>query len=76
MAPEKAVVALAPPVVKVTAAAALSVIVPEPAREPMLTELPARSRVEAPATDTAELLPNAVADPACNVPALTVVAPV
>ena len=75
--PEKVVLVLLPPVVSVSVVdAPESVIRPAPAIEPTPTELPARSTVAPLATVTAEFDPNAVVDPACNVPALTVVAPV
>ena len=47
--------------------------VPAPAKEPTLLEKPLRSRVEV--TVKAELPLKAVMEPACSVPALTVVAP-
>ena len=47
--------------------------VPLPASEPIVFEKPFKSSCEF--TVNAELALNAVAEPACNVPALTVVAP-
>jgi hypothetical protein len=72
--PLKVVVELSPPAVKVAeVVATLLVTVPVPAKEPTLLEKLARSRVEF--TVKAEPALNAVMEPAFNVPALTVVAP-
>ena len=70
MTPEKSVLVLSFPVVRV---AVRSITLPEPASEPMLLLKPAKSRVAS--TVNAELLENAVANPACRVPPLTVVGP-
>ena len=71
--PLKVVEALSPPAVSIAAAARLLVIVPVPASEPIALEKPLRSKVEL--TVKSEFALNAVVEPACNVPALTVVAP-
>ena len=77
--PAKAVSVLLPPVVKVPApSVTLPPVAPPPAKEPMLTLLPFKSRTTPAvlARVTAELLPNAVALPACKVPPLRAVSPV
>jgi hypothetical protein len=72
--PVKVVLELLPPAVKVAEVVpALLVTLPVPANEPTVLEKLARSRVEFTVKD--ELALNAVAEPACSVPALTVVAP-
>ena len=72
--PLKVVEVLLPPVVSVFVVAVELLTAPLPASEPMEISKPFRSSV--PFAVTAELLPNAVVEPAFNVPALTVVAPV
>ena len=72
--PLKVVEVLLPPAVSVLVVAEELVTVPLPASEPMERSKPARSS-EALAV-TAELLPNALVEPAFKMPALTVVAPV
>ena len=69
--PPKVVVALLPPALKV--AVTPVVTVPVPAKEPIVLENP-RFKV-APLTVKAELALRAVVEPACSVPALTVVTP-
>ena len=76
MTPENVVEALAPPVVSVAAVALESVTKPAPANPPMLLLYPARSSVAPLDTVIMELVPKAVVEPACRVPALTVVPPV
>ena len=71
--PLKVVLVLSPPAVKVAGVAALLVTVPVPANEPTLLEKLSRSRVEV--TVKAEFALKAVIEPACSVPALTVVVP-
>ena len=72
--PLKVVSELSAPAVKVAeVVAALLVTVPVPANEPTVLEKLARSRVAF--TVKAELALNAVVEPACSVPPLTVVAP-
>ena len=72
--PLKVVLELLPPAVKVAELAALLLVtVPVPANEPTVLEKLARSKVEV--TVKAELALKAVVEPAFNVPALTVVAP-
>ena len=73
--PEKIVEVLSPPAVSV-AAPPLLVRVPAPASEPMAFEKPATSSTALLATVTAELLPKALVEPACKVPASTTVGPV
>ena len=75
--PEKVVEVLSPPVVSVAGALTpllVTKLPATPASEPMLLEKPPRSSVAPLATVTAELEPKAVVEPACSVPALTVVA--
>lgn len=72
--PEKILDVLSPPVISV-AAPPLLLTVPAPASEPIAFEKPARSSTAPPATVTAELLPKALVDPACSVPASTMVGP-
>ena len=55
------------------AAVPLLVTVPVPAKEPMALENPSRSKVAL--TVKSEVALNAVVEPACSVPALTVVTP-
>ena len=75
--PEKASLALFKlPVVKVALVVLSLVTVPAPPSEPMATELPFRLRIAPASTVTAELVPKALALPACKVPPLTWVAPV
>ena len=72
--PLKVVLVLLPPAVRVAEVElALLVTVPAPAKEPTVLEKLSRSRVEV--TVKAELELKAVVEPACSVPALTVVAP-
>jgi hypothetical protein len=74
--PLKVVELFSVPLVSVAALAALLVMVPAPASDPMLFEKPPRSSVPPLAAVTDELLPNADVDPARNVPPLTAVVPV
>ena len=66
--------ALLPPAVSVAALPEF-VTVPAPASEPKLAVKPPRSRLAPADTVIAELLPRAVAEPAFNVPEVTLVAP-
>src|SRR5271165_455617 len=70
--PLKVVVALSPPAVSV-AAAPVSATVPLPANEPIELVKPPRFNMEVTVKSEFEL--NPVAEPACNVPTLTVVTP-
>ena len=77
--PAKAVSVLLPPVVKVPApSVTLPPVAPPPAKEPMLTLLPFKSRTTPAvlARVTAELLPKALVLPACKVPSSIAVPPV
>ena len=74
IAPLKVVEVLSPPAVSVAPVALLLVTVPAPASDPTDTLNPAKSSI--PVTVVAEFDPKAVIDPAFNVPADTVVAPV
>ncbi len=66
---------LSRPVLSVTPPAALSVTVPAPASDPIVSLKPARLKNAPPATVTALFWPTALAMPSCSVPALIVVAP-
>ena len=71
--PLKIVDALLPPTLKV-AGPPRYVTVPVPANEPIVFEEPSRFKVP-PLTVKCELALRAVVEPACSVPALTVVTP-
>ena len=74
--PEKVVLVLLPPAVRVTAPAAPLVTLPAPASEPIVSLKPNRSNVAPPTTVSALLAPTALTTPSLTVPALMVVAPV
>ena len=76
MTPEKVVLVLLAPVLRVTEPAALLVTVPAPASEPMVSLKPARSRVRAGGDGDRAAGAMALATPSPRVPALIVVAPV
>src|SRR5271165_1419783 len=72
--PLKVVVALSPSEVNVAAAPVL-VTDPLPAKEPIELEKPLRFKVAPVITVKSELVLRPVAEPACKIPALTVVTP-
>ena len=74
--PENSVDVLLPPVVSVLEAAPPLVTVPAPASEPMTSLKLLRLRMAPAATVNALFCEKAFDDPACSVPALTVVGPV
>ena len=76
MTPENVVELLLPPAVSTTAPAAPLVTVPAPAREPIASLNPRRSKIAPPDTVTALPEGTALVAPSCRVPAPMVVAPV